>query len=278
MNTQNLKFTNSSKGLIARYYNKKFLLGSTFISEFGVNFTEDELLKLSEISINFEIQARGFPKHKLETRKLILSSEIVNDYSPFSKYVSDKVFNQYIKNGHWQLGNIQLYRSIENVKQRDEFEGYSFLNFNVNNHVISQVCNTGFNYLIFCGTKSSNSIFHQQQFGKKELYFHDVKTFSEKVCESIGATRFFVQNVEYNTLKAYSDNKLILNTHKEINEFLSTPDYFDLLSEIAIYPSLFVKPENFKTENEVRIIFEMKKDYYKPYKFYNRQLIDLVEF
>ncbi len=264
--------------MTAKYSNKKFVLGTPIINELGTDFTDEEFVKLSEIIINFESTVRGFPKHKLETKKLILSNEIVNDYSPFSKYVSDKVFKQYIQNGKWQLGNIHLYRTIENIKQRDEFEGFSFLNFNVNNHSISQVCNTGFNYLIFCGTKSSNSIIHQEKFGSKELHFPNVKAFAERVCEIIGAKRYFVQNVEYNTLKAYSHRQLIQNPTIKLNDYLLTPEYFELLADIAIYPSLFVKPEYFRNENEVRIIFEMKKDFNRPYKFKNKQLLDLITY
>jgi hypothetical protein len=278
IDTNNIKFLHNSKGVTAKYSNKKFVLGTPLINELGTDFTDEEFVKLSEIIINFESAVRGFPIHKLETKKLILSNEIVNDYSPFSKYVSDKVFKQYIQNGKWQLGNIHLYRSIENIKQRDEFEGFSFLNFNVNNHSISQVCNTGFNYLIFCGTKSSNSIIHQEKFGSKELHFPDVRAFAERVCELIGAKRYFVQNVEYNTLKAYSHRQLIQNPTIKLNDYLLTPEYFDLLADIAIYPSLFVKPEYFRNENEVRIIFEMKKDFNRPYKFKDKQLLDLITY
>ena len=240
-----MKFLHNSKGVIAKYLNKKFILGPCHINKLGISFTEEQFLTLSEMTIKFECAVRGFPNHKMETKELVLSNEIINDYSPFYKYVSDRIFNQHIRHGKWQLGNIHQYRSIENVKQRDEFEGFSFLNFNVNNHSVSQVCNTGFNYLIFCGTKSSSSVTHQEQFGRREFHFPQVKDFAERVCELISAKRYFVQNVEYNTLKSYSHRNLIQNPLIKLNNYLLTPEYFDLLADLAIYPSLFCKTRGF---------------------------------
>lgn len=181
-------------------------------------------------------------------------------------------------NGNWQLGNVHQYRTIENIKQRDEFEGFSFLNLNINNHIISQVCNAGFNYLILCGTKSKNSSNLKEQFGEQELFFPDIKSFAEDVSMEINAIRYFIQKIEYNTLKSYFNPRVYLDPEINVTDNILTQKYFDILYENLIYPSLFVKPEAFKDENEVRIIFEMPKDYNKPYRFKNKSLLKHIEF
>lgn len=61
-----------------------------------------------------------------------------------------------------------------------------------------------------------------------------------------------------------------------MDERFLTPDYFDILYDNMFYPALFVKPEPFSSENEVRIVFEMPKDYMKPLSFENKGLLDFM--
>lgn len=278
IDTPELKFHHNKKGVNARYNKKKFLLGTLLIGHQNTSFTEKEYLDSSKNVLDFECSVRGYPKYGSSLNQLIHSKSIINNFGPFYKYVNKNIFKNKILNGNWQLGNVHQYRTIENIKQRDEFEGFSFLNLNINNHIVSQVCNAGFNYLILCGTQSKNSSNLKEQFGEQELFFPDVKSFAEDVSKEINAIRYFIQKIEYNTLKSYYNPKVYLNPMINVTDNILTPKYFDILYENLIYPSLFVKPEAFKDENEVRIIFEMPKDYNKPYKFKNKSLLKHIEF
>jgi hypothetical protein len=274
-NTKNLKFSFTKEGLIASYKKKKFILGMTIISKDDVIINDEEFASMAEATLKFHCSVRNVPLHLIDNRKSI-SQKAFNDYSPFYKYVSDETYEKYISKGIFQLGNIEQYRNIENKKQRDEFEGHSFLNLNINNHIVSSICSSGFNYLIFCGTKKKNSIELKEQFGNKELYFPNPKQFAETISKTINARSYFIQNVEYNTLKLYINKDKIINSKINLNQILSA-EYFEILKEHLLYPSLYVKPGTFKNENEVRIVFEMPKDQFKPYRFENKELLKHIK-
>lgn len=277
IDTPSLKFHHSKDGVIAFYQNNKFILGHLSISKEGAEFNDETYIEYSKAVLKFNCSVRNVPLHKIEQPIPIFSNKIINDYSPFYKYISTDIFEKYIRKGMWQLGAIEQYRTIENIKQRDEFEGYSFLNLNINNHIVSSICNTGFNYLIFCGTRSSKSLIHKEQFGDKELYFPNAKSFADNICKAIGAKRYYIQNVQYNTLKLYINKNKISNPDLDVSNIL-TPLYFDIIKEHFVFPSLFVKPESFKQENEVRIVFEMPKDYYKPLRFEHKGLLKMIKY
>jgi hypothetical protein len=277
-NNSNLKFKKLEKGSIALYNNKKIIFGSSLaIMKRNLELTELDYLNLAKYNLSLYCSGKKLPRHIIRNTTPILSKSIVNDYSPFYKYVQPEIFEKFIKNGLWQLGTIELYRSIENNKQRDEFEGYSFLNLTINNHIVCTNVITGFNYLIFCATRSARSTRHKINFGEKLLYFPDVKSFAETICKHINAKKYFIHNVEYNTLKFYISKDKIYNQYLELNN-LFTPPFFDIINEHTLFPSLFVKPENFKYENEVRIVFEMENDCYEPYTFEHKGLFDYLKY
>jgi hypothetical protein len=268
-----MKFSHSPEGVIVDYKKRKHILGFLSISHENIAFTNDEYLDFSRVTLEGQCIARNKPLHLIQNLNPVSSGDLNNDFSPFYKYTSNEVFNKYIKNGIWQLGTINQYRTIENIKQRDEFEGYSFINLNINNHIVSTVFNTCFNYYIFCATKSNESDMHKNQFGEKKLTFNNVKSFADAMCKTINARRYFIQNVEYNTLKLYVNKEPIYNPNIDVNQIL-TSDYFDVIRNHVFYPSLFVKPEAFKHENEVRIVFEMDKDCKQPLRFQNKSLLN----
>ena len=70
--------------------------------------------------------------------------------------------------------------------------------------------------MIFCATKSGSSNVHKKQFGEKELYFPNVYSFAESVRKIVNAKRYFIQNVEYNTLKLYINKNKIYNPKIDI--------------------------------------------------------------
>ncbi|WP_424492719.1 hypothetical protein [Salinimicrobium sp. GXAS 041] len=275
IDTKELKFSHTKEGVVAKYQNKKIIISNLTISKKD-NFTDDKLLALAKGTFQLQCAVRGWPVHKVE-KSYPVSPKQANDYTPFSKYVSDEIFEKYIKKGIWQLGTIEQYKTIENKKQRDEFEGISYLNLDINEHLVSVLCTSGYNYLIFCGTNSSGSTNHQTQFGGKELFFPNVRSFAEAVKKSINAKRYFIQKIEYNTFKFYVNKNSIIDSQIDLNNVL-TPRFFEVLKDHLVYPSLFVKPEFFTPENEVRIVFEMPKDYKKPLRFENRQLLDYIKY
>jgi hypothetical protein len=274
--TSNLKFHHIKNGVIAKYCKNKFILGLTLIGNYGESFSEEEYNNLSKTIINFESDIREFPKHDFKTQILKDTENIQNYNGPFSKYLKPEIFNRFLAKGNWQLGNINLYRNTENQKIRDDYEGFSVLHFNINDYPVSQVCTGGYNYLMFCGTKSSGSQKHIEQFGEMELIFPDINKFAEKVANHINAESYIIQEVQYNSLKSYQISERIENKEVEINGRILSPAYFDILKKYHIFPSLFVKPTGFQTEEEVRIVFKMKKDYNKPFKFKNKELLKFI--
>lgn len=277
-NNSNLKFTNINKEIIATYNNKKIIFGTfLIITKRNVNLTDSDYLNLAKYNLREYCSKNKLPLKSTRNITPIYPRNIKNDYSAFYKYIKTDIFENFIINGSWQLGTIEQYRTIENNRLRDEFEGFSFLNLTINNHIVSTSLISGFNYLIFCGTRSKNSAYHKENFGKKILYFPNIKSFAEIICKVINAKRYYIQNVEYNTLKMYISNQKIYNQCLELNN-IYTPPFFDILNEHLFYPSLFVKPESFKQENEVRIVFELDSDCFEPYKFEDKSLLNYIEY
>lgn len=274
-NTKYLKFQHNKNGVVAIYNNKKYIIGYLSISNESENFSDSVLSQYAQIVLDFQCNVRGLPSHKIESQNIFTNGLIENDYRPIHKYMKSEIFNNYIKKGSWQLGCIEQYRTIENQKQRDEFEGYAFINMIMNNHLVSTVCNSGFNYLIFCGTHEDNSTFHENQFGEKKISIPNVKAFAESIKMSINAKRYYVQKVSYNSVKLFINRDAIYNNKISLDNILNE-QFFECLKDNFLYPSLFVKPETFKPENEVRIIFEMHKDYKKPLRFDNIGLNYLI--
>jgi hypothetical protein len=136
---------------------------------------------------------------------------------------------------------------------------------------------TGYNYLILCGTRSSNSLYHKETFGDKEICITNIKSFAENICQQIHAKRYFVQNIEYNSSKYYVVKNKIHDAYIDPARNLFTPPFFDKIFEHTFYPSLFVKPDYFKQENEVRIVFELDRDCFEPYKFEDKSLINFIQ-
>lgn len=274
--TKDLKFSHTKDGVIAKYRNLKLILHHLSIIKKDI-LDKDQIFAHAKSAIELQCALRGWPYYEAPAFRPISPFDFQNDFSPFSKYVSNDIFENYIKHGKWQLGTIEQYRTIENKKQRDELEGNSFLNLNINDHMVSTICSSGFNYLIFCGTRSLGSGSHQKQFGNKELHFPNVRSFAEGVKKSIQAKRYFIYGVEYNTQKLYLNEDIIRNSEIDIENILS-PQFFDVLKEHSLFPSLFVKPEIFSSENEIRIVFEMPKDYGKPHKFENKEILNYIKY
>lgn len=273
--TKDLKFKHDGTGVHA------FLKGKKTIFNFSMSLPPEQPLSddkqrefLKEILAAQSIIKR-LPAHDLANFNVLPNKIVDNDFTPFYKYTSEYIYKNKLLKGSWQLGCIEQYRTIENIKQRDEFEGQCFVNMNVNGYGLTSLACTGFNYLIFCGTRKKASDLHRESFGTKELYFPNVRSFADAVKKSIGAKKYYVQNVEYSSSKWINVDDAIEDELVNVNDMLCSR-YIELVNKYSLYPSLFVKPEPFAGEEEVRIVFEMDKDYYKPLRFENRGLLSYV--
>ena len=272
-----LKLKHDTNGLHAFLNGKRTTFGMSTVLKPDASQTDDDIKEQIKIILTLQEGLNRFsmPIYKIDDFKPININEILNDYTPFYKYTSHAIFENYIRKGRWQLGTIHQYQTIENQKQRDEFEGYCFMNMVINGQLTSSLVSTGYNYLIFCGTKKSNSALHKGSFGEKELYFPNVRSFADSIKKSIGARRYYIQEIEYNTSKWFNVKDPIIDDKLDLQNIIGA-GYIELLNKYSLYPSLFVKPEVFSEEKEVRIVFEMDKDYYKPLKFENKSLLNYI--
>lgn len=203
-NNSDLTIEKTDKELFAKYKGRKINFGNLImIGKRNAVLTDDLHLRLCRDNIKSYSSSKKIPFKMGKNLVPIYSKTVTNEYSAFYKYVKPEIFEKFISKGHWQLGTIEYYRTIENMKIRDEFEGYSFINLNLNNHMVAISFITGYNYLILCGTKSSDSLYHKQTFGDIEICIPDIKSFAEIICEQINAKRYFVHNIEYNSSKYY---------------------------------------------------------------------------
>jgi len=272
ISTKNLKFLHNSEGVTINANNKRLILRGLSIIEKDVANDYSKLKQLAKINLKFQSEIGRLPQHVIESDEFYHSSSFSEISGPVYKYVNKSIYENFILNGQWQLGCINQYRKIENEKQRDEFEGFCNMNLLINDFLVNVLCHSGFNYLIFCCTKTSNSKYLKRQFGDLELKIPNVKSFANDVKKSISAKRVFIQEVKYNSLKSYFDPTPIFDTNVSLDDYILNESFVNLLLDRAPLPSLFVKPEYFKDEHEIRIIFEMGKDYKNPLRFHNKGL------
>lgn len=274
--TKDLKFKHNGLGVNTFLKGKKTIFNFSMVLPPEQPLTRDKQREFLRSILNAQSIIERLPAHDLTNFDVLPNQIINNDYTPFYKYTSEHIYTSKLQKGIWQLGCIEQYRTIENTKQRDEFEGQCFINMNINGHGVTSLACTGFNYLIFCGTRKKSSDLHRDSFGTKELYFPNVRSFADSVKKSIGAKRYYVQNVIYNSSKWINIDEPIMDEWVNVNDILGSR-YIELINKHSLYPSLFVKPESFAPEEEVRIVFEMDKDYYKPLRFENNSLLDYVK-
>jgi hypothetical protein len=196
---------------------------------------------------------------------------------PLYKYVSDETWG-YIRQGAFQFGSAQYYRTTPNIKIRDQREGASNIHLMSGDNQLNVALISGFNCAIFCGTAYIEGPDHElmlSRFGSKRLKIEPVSQFLARVCELTGAFRARVFDVVYNDLKHYAaeradierfpsiakekGGKLTSSSLRRINKA-----FFATFDEYGFMPSLFAKPTRYAQERERRIIFEMRVDLRRP--------------
>ena len=177
----------------------------------------------------------------------------------FVKYVPRETYENYIKNGSFQLSSLKKYREIERSESRDEREGFSYLIINSGTRQIIASVLSGFNYLLLCGTDSiTDDQFMRKKFGEVRLEIKNISSFADKIMTSIGAKSWDIQKVQYTDFKAFTfdyEIKDLNGVGPDLSEEL-----FSVLYSASYTPSIFSKPTFFSPENEFRLIFEFDEN------------------
>jgi hypothetical protein len=194
---------------------------------------------------------------------------------PLYKYVSNATW-EYIRQGSFQFGTAQYYRTTPNIDIQDQREGASSIHLASVNNQLNVTLTSGFNCAIFCGTAHIQGPDHDlmlSRFGRKRLKIEPVSKFLARVCKLTGSFRAHVFDVVYNDLKNYAvelegverfnaitgGHDLTRGALRQINKA-----FFETFDEYGFMPSLFAKPTRYSQEHERRIIFEMRDDLRKP--------------
>jgi hypothetical protein len=194
---------------------------------------------------------------------------------PLYKYVSDATW-KYIRQGSFQFGSAQFYRTTPNINIQDQREGASNIHLMSGDNQLNVALISGFNCAIFCGTALIEGPDHDlmlSRFGSKRLKIEPVSEFLARVCKLTGAFRAHVFDVVYNDLKHYAaelpgielfssiaqGGNLTSSSLRQINKA-----FFATFDEYGFMPSLFAKPTRYAQERERRMIFEMRADLRRP--------------
>ncbi|MFN6342924.1 MAG: hypothetical protein ACK4Y6_11050 [Bacteroidota bacterium] len=278
MNTKRLRFKHNTKGVLAYLDNKRFIFSGLTVLKEGVSLNEQEFESYLSIWNTFNSEVRGKPFHPTHNYKIIEYN--IDEVKPYTgkafKYIQYENYEKFITKGKWLLGNIEHYATIENESLRDEYEGFTHMNLFINNHQTSFLVQTNFNYLIFCCSHAENSNQLKQQFGECIFEITDINAFAKRIVKTISAKRYYIRKVVYSSPKVYSYPENIINPDIKIGSDILNESFIDLARQHSLYPTLFIKPESFKHESEIRIVFEMQKDYFKPFTFENLKLLNYI--
>lgn len=263
-----------SQGISCVVDNLEVILKMSAVLDENKPFSVEDTIGYLESTTKLQSLISDSPHHEITS--LTESSDFSdrNNWT-FSKYVSTDIYNRYISKGQFQFGTIRYYQETEISKIRDEYEGYSNLQFGINNQQVLYSCFTGYNYLIFCGTRKTNSAQHQDQFGDKQIIIPNINSFAKSCHRALNSKSYTIGEVQYSNSKYYRASDLNLDHFDIDNPF--SEEIINHIRKEAVFPSLFVKPEVFKNEEEIRIVFEMPKDQKRPLKISNRGLLDFIE-
>lgn len=176
----------------------------------------------------------------------------------FRKFISRDTYENYVKNGSFQLGSLKKYREIERKESRDELEGYTQMVLNTESRQISVLAISGFNQYVLCGTDSEENLeYMSNNFGEVMLEITNIDSFANKIKDLIGAKSWVINKVQYTNLKQIILENQVLNW--DFRDCLH-PNLFELIYEPSFFPSVFSKMHSFNKENEVRLAFEMDHD------------------
>lgn len=274
-----MQFNHDNQDVHLFYKNKKITINSGSYTE--MQLTDEELLNYSSAILKYNQSIGRISSDELQPDDLKISkAKSLNDINssvPFYKYISQGDYEKYYSQGSFQLGTSKYYREIEKKQSRDGFEGFNISVLQINDIQIPISlfhCN---NYLIFCGTSNNSNDYMQHKFGQIEMEITNTGSFASDMAISLGALNYTISFVEYTNAKVVKSDKIQVTNLKE-NEIMQNEDVLDLLLTTSLYPSLYVKPNMFSPEQELRIVFEMPNNFEGPHHFYDKTLLSHIKF
>lgn len=194
------------------------------------------------------------------------------------KFIHQDAYDQYITNGSFLVSSLERFRDWEGQGNPagDRLEGYTYCGFRFGANkelLISTV--SGFNCHVLSLTRDLQNYGQMRgPFGSVALRI-ELQPFAEGLADALGAKSFEIQLVKYADLKTYRDEL----TETEIAGFPP-----DLTAELAVairdrgwHPSLFIKPERFRPEREIRVAFQMDADVAPSTSLHLPQLLRYVQ-
>jgi len=285
-----VRWLTTEKGISLKWNKTNPLtLASFSLGKENVDFSEVDLKNYSKITIDFLSSIFNF-ENKIKPLNVIDESPVFNlrDFEILNpeylyKYVSKNSASYYQK-GIFQVGSTGYFRTMENLKARDELEGLAFVSCLTNNRVANSIIYLGFNHYIFCCTDQNNnelSEYHISNFGSVLL---KIKTepFLRKMAKRLGATSYKIIRVKYANAKLIQSQTSVDLTPELSSNFSSNQMqtlFMNMISECTT-PCLALKPKWFSPENEIRIIFELPYNVNEniPRRFENKSLVKYIDF
>lgn len=278
MHVRDPHYRYSKDGLVYERMNKSIIVSQFGQTKPGIRLTDDEKTRLGGSIMKYLSDIENVKKDfELTSSRLYTRDSFCNfkgksilKFTPFP--IARFKFNE----GNIKLGSLDHYRKIENEKSRDVLEGFSFYTVSLGNSEVNLTMAGGFDYLIFCGTTVEISPYEfkwlQNQFGSSCIQIYDVQSFADEVCKTIHAKEYFISEIHYTNSKTVSS---------DLRKYNFNPDYFDIIGDNfefflkeTSHPSLFLKPEAFKSEKEIRIAFRLGENSRQSFTtFKNRKLL-----
>lgn len=205
--------------------------------------------------------------------------------SDFLPYDNDYVYKYFklkhldhFRKGIIRLGALPYYHSMENKKAEDPLEGLTILKISADDSDFVSLTMAGLNQYIFCSTDNRLSDTPNKEMMKRfgyGLVRIRVRPFAARVAELLNARGYKIYRVRYSNTKCFE---------LEIPGFKWQPgipfmwQMYGPLRDCGYIPNLFMKPEEYLVESEVRIAFEMPADVQGTIDISDRSLLDYLDF
>jgi hypothetical protein len=235
----------------------------------------EELMDSLDLEAGFLKQPHRRHVHKRHRRrhKKTTDSKILED-DTFYKFVSDSTLGHLLR-GEFRFGSTMSYSSEENALIADWKESFCHIFAEQPNSTVYMPVRSGFNFALLCGTHSlERKALKNQIFGKRIIRIKKISEFAERACELLGGFSYAIRKVGYNDEKiaaidlAY-DMKISGGIVDMSNEL------FKSIHSAGVFPSVFIKPVRFSSQQEVRLSIELGRDLTG---YVDRKLPELVDY
>ena len=271
------------KGFLHTKNNISLLAQFFSITKENIRLTDAEKAKMSNAIVDYLLNVGNLKRYPENIDNILVRDIFTPSTGHIYKYINEQVYNDFISKGIFRLGSIKYYQAVENDRIKDEFEGFTNLFLDYINRELMVTLFSGYNFAIFCGTSnynsnSNNSEDMKNKFGRIILKISDPIEFGNIIKETLRAKSYYCYEIKYSARKIFSidfGNERFDHTFKDKYEI--TPELFDIFYNNSFFPSLFIKPEFFSDEKEIRIAFEMDRDIDDPIDIENKDLLKYIE-